>query len=107
VKKTFNWCTGTPGCYSHLWVISIFQIISLRRYRDKLLDFTMAEVDPKITIEQTPTRTNNEDMSNIVHEDISDCSNSIPAENFDFSKEGGLILVFTTVFRDRASFSRF
>jgi hypothetical protein len=65
-------------------------------YRDKLLDFTMAESDPKITFEQTPTRINDEDMSNIVHRGISDCSNSIPVEHLDFSKEGGLLRVFTT-----------
>jgi hypothetical protein len=82
-----------------------------RRYRVKLLDFTMAESDPKITIEQTPTSTNNEDMSNIVYEDISDCSNSVPVERdcsnsvpverLDYSKEGSLIrvsMLLTVVF---------
>jgi hypothetical protein len=70
----------------------------------------MAESDPKITIEQTPTSTNN-DMSNIVYEDLSDCSNSVPVERdcsnsvpverLDFSKEGSLIrvsMLLTVVF---------
>jgi hypothetical protein len=74
--------TRTPGCYGHFGVIPIFQIISLRHYRDKLLDFTMAESDPRITFEQTLTRTNDEDMSTTVHLDISDCSNSVPVEFF-------------------------
>jgi hypothetical protein len=56
----------------------------------------MAESDPNLTFEQTPTRTNCEDMSILVHQDISDCSNSIPVERLDYSKEGGLVSVSPT-----------
>lgn len=47
--------------------------------------FTMAEIDPKITFEETPTRANCEDISDAVHQDLSDCSNSIPIERLDVS----------------------
>jgi hypothetical protein len=60
----------------------------------------MTESDPKITFEQTPTRTNDEDMSNTVHQDISDCSNSIPVDFFlNCSKEGVLLRNSSSVLR--------
>jgi hypothetical protein len=67
----------------------------------------MADSDPKITIERIPTGTNDEEMSNTVHEGSSDGSNSIPVKRLDYSKEGDLLRVSTSVLRDRASFSRF
>jgi hypothetical protein len=87
-----------PGYRGHFGVIPIFQIISLRHYRDKLLDFTMAESDPRITFEQTPTRTDDEDMSITVHHDISDCSNSIPVDFFWIHPKNVLSFVSLLVF---------
>jgi hypothetical protein len=87
-----------------LRVIFTFQIISLAPYRDKLLDFTMAEIDPKITFEPTPTRTNDEDMYNTVRKHSSVGSNFIAVERLDSSKEGGRLRASLLVFRDRASY---
>jgi hypothetical protein len=83
-----------------LRVIPTFQIISLRRYRDKLLDFTVTESEPKITFEPTPTRTNDVDMSNIVHNNSGVGSNLFPSNVWIFPKKvvsfvSLLLLVFS------------
>ena len=55
----------------------------------------MAESDPAIIFEQTPTRTNGDGLTNKVHQDISDCSNSVPVEEIRVptgSHGGGAIL---------------